>query len=59
MSALLGTHPDHVHSPPGLLRSMSITDLPNPTAVNAAVRPPEPAPIIAKSYFFHNTTSFC
>src|SRR5260370_38042532 len=48
-SALLGTHPVQVQSPPIRFFSTSATFAPSCAAKPAAVRPPEPAPRITRS----------
>src|SRR5258708_6347577 len=49
-SALLGTHPVHVQSPPTRCFSIRATRAPTVAANLAAVSPPEPAPITIRSY---------
>src|SRR5260370_453647 len=49
-SDLLGTQPDHVQSPPMRSLSSKATRAPNVTAKSAAIRPTDPAPMMARSY---------
>ncbi len=50
MSALLGTQPVQVQSPPIRSFSTSTTFAPTALAKGAATSPAEPAPIITRSY---------